>query len=99
MKQLTLSDFQKLTGLSDAALLYLLKENKLACETNRDGALLVDVSTVQIKELIQALTKRQSEALEVEREVIKERIARIASEELGSIIDRAITIYLGERER
>ena len=62
-KQLSLDELQNITGLSDSALLWLLKTGRLRCITNKEGVIFVDISSVELSDLVSALTRIQTESL------------------------------------
>ena len=82
MADMKLSEFQKLTGLSDEALFWLLREEKLACSVDEHGSIYVNPEHVAIK-------KTLSEVLSIKREVMSEHVD-ILSEKCGKLIDRKI---------
>ncbi|MBX7139305.1 MAG: hypothetical protein K1X83_15125 [Oligoflexia bacterium] len=93
MKLLKLADFQNLSGLSDRALMWLLKNQKLACQCSAAGEILVDADSAEMQEIVTAL-KQQSREIGVRRaSLIKEKLGQLVSQRVERVIDEAIAIY------
>ena len=106
---ISLSDFQRLSGLSDRALLRLPKQDLLRCrvteasEQTHDATqktstrLEVDFESVDNSTLIKTIaTASRDESKKVER-LIAEKFARLISEKIDDITDRAIELFLQKR--
>lgn len=85
----TLNEFQKLSGLSDSALLWLLRENRLMLLLH-EGELRIDFRRQDMEAIIQALSSagRMPEKL-LQPEVV-EAVSDVIREELASIVLAAI---------
>lgn len=90
MSYVSLEDFQKLTGISDSALLWLLKRQNLVCEIGQSGILQIDIESAHVKSLIEALAQKQTEVLAADRDLLFERISGILLTRLDDIVARAV---------
>lgn len=88
---LTLDEFQRLTGVSDAALLWALKNNLFALSYSAENGLSVDIDSVDVKDLVRALASKKEEILAQESGVLTEKITNIISNNLEQLVDRALT--------
>ena len=90
MSALRIRDFQRLTGLSDSAVLSLLSANDLNYEIDPDGFISIEADSVEIRQLVDAVASLQENQLSSEHGVIVEKVARVVSEEFSSIVEQAI---------
>ena len=90
MKAVTLSEFRRLTGVSDSALVWLLENKKLVCQLDKERGILVDLDSAQLKELIQSISTKKNEALSDQASLISERFARIISDNFEAIAEEAL---------
>ncbi|MCB0309782.1 MAG: hypothetical protein KDD42_01025 [Bdellovibrionales bacterium] len=97
MKLLTLEEFQKLTSISDRAIVWLLKNKKLACQINDQNELLVDIESAQIKDLVSAISARHLELMTNNRRLVSERLAKIVSSKLEEFLDQALQVVINSR--
>ena len=90
MKAVTLSEFRRLTGVSDSALVWLLENKKLVCQLDKERGILVDLDSAQLKELIQSISTKKNKALSDQASLISERFARIISDNFEAIAEEAL---------
>ncbi|MBN8550778.1 MAG: hypothetical protein J0M12_15800 [Deltaproteobacteria bacterium] len=96
MKTVSLEEFQKLVGISDKALVWLLTQNLLQCQTTADRGLCVDLESVDTENLRKAILARRDSVLEERKDIIVERLGNAVRDELQSIVDEAIGHYIAE---
>ena len=94
---ITLEEFQKLSGLSDSSLVWLLTHNQLACSVSEESGIMVDPESTSVKTLIRSLRDKKTEVLAGKERVIIERLARIVGEQLEEVAHEAIATFLAER--
>ena len=85
MTLVTLTEFQRITGLSDQALLWLLKDNQLECSIDEENGLMIDIESTNTTELIKAVALKHEQVLERHKRIVSERFARIISEQMEEI--------------
>lgn len=90
MKMVSLNDFQNATGLSNEALLWLLKNNKLQISQHEKKGILVEISSVEKSELIKSMLHRDISLLEQNKGLIKERMSLIINQQLEELLDKAL---------
>ncbi len=90
MTFVTLHELQLTTGLSDQALLHLLKQKETACKVDPEQGLLVDADSVSTKSMIQALLERSTTLLESEKEVLVARFSHTIGEQIEELIEEAL---------
>ena len=90
MSAIKIRDFQRLTGLSDSAVLTLLAGNDLACSVDDDGYIQIDAESVEVRALIDAAVALQEAELGKEHGVIVEKIARLIGDQFSSIVEEAV---------
>lgn len=93
----SLQEFQKLTGLSDKALVYLLKQNLLRCSVSDQSLLMVDLESVEIQHLQAAILERHGEVLNLNSTVISETLGTIVRDHLDVIVNEALGRFLSGR--
>jgi|GEM_PF-3478697 len=87
---LSLGEFQKLTGISDAALLWLLKNNKLRCQVDSKKGLIVCPENLELQNLVEAVARRKQKVLAKHEKLLIEKMARIIRENFEAITEEAI---------
>lgn len=90
MKLVTIHTFQKITGLSDRAMLQLLERvgndpQHIYGEIHPDHGIVLDVNSVRVRDLVEALKANQQSALEAKRSVIVEKLGSIIVDEIEDI--------------
>lgn len=90
MSRVTLKEFQQLTGLSDTALLWLLKNDALHCSLDGEARLQIDLDAVSAENLRTALLARQQEVLDSQADIIAERLGTIVRERLEAVVEDAL---------
>ena len=80
MRTLSLAQFQSISGLSDAALCALLRKNQLPCSYDSENGIVIDVSSVEIQSLVQALAERVAAPSPAIQEIINERVGGIIAD-------------------
>lgn len=99
MKNVSLEEFQRLVGISDKALVWLLTNKLLHCKPSSDGGLTVDLEAVDTHALREAILARRDEIIDQRKEVIVERLGNVVRDELNSIVNEAIGHYLAEEHK
>ncbi len=89
MSNFSLSEFQRLSGLSDSALLWLLKSGKLSLKLDR-GALSVDFTAKDMESLIESLKESETLIAPELKEQLAETAAVVLREELGVMLEEAL---------
>lgn len=97
MKRITVLEFKKLSGLSDRALVTLLTANRLPCSVDPSLGLMIDIDAVHSGTILQGTITPSIDTLESDRQVIRERFSRIIADNLDSITDEALSLYLSKR--
>ena len=90
MSAIKIRDFQRLTGLSDSAILTLLAGNDLACTIDDDGYIKIDAESIEVRKLVDAAISLQEVELSKEHGVIVEKIARLIGDQFSSIVEEAV---------
>lgn len=90
MKLVTLSDFQKLAGLSDKALSWLLTRNLVACQTDAARGILVDLDSVETGDLLKSIAARRSRVLREGDRLMMEKLAAVATRNFEDIIEQVV---------
>lgn len=87
-----LSEFQKLSGLSDSALVSLLRENRIRCHIDEKRGIMVEASERDGELLIGAMLESERRAFAENESIIVERLTGIVADELErmclSVIER-----------
>lgn len=96
MKKISLIDFQRLSGLSDRALMHLLKSTQLKCSTEQ-GQILIDIEQLSVKKLVEAVSHKSAQLLLKDQNYLSERIASTLTTKLESIFDQALSIAAGRK--
>ncbi len=94
----SLQEYQRLSGLSDKALLHLLKHNLLSCSNRENSGLVVDIESTEVRALHEAILKRQQEVSLQQQDLISERVGTIVRDEMQSIIDEAIARLIAAQD-
>ena len=90
MKLVTLSQFRHLSGLPDAALLWLLERAGIAHSISDERHILIDLDAVHVKDAVRALTEKQRTLFEQNKTLFTERVRTIVDDSLGTILDEAL---------
>lgn len=93
-KFIEIHEAQKITGLSDSCILWLIKEKLLDLRIDSAGALKVSVASLTDANLIQSLIQSGQTPLINQKEVIKERLAVIIADRLQQTLDEAVATLL-----
>lgn len=99
MKNVSLEEFQKLVGVSDKALVWLLTHNVVQCQASPEHGISVDLESVDTKALREAILARRDEIVDQRKEIIVERLGNVVRDELTSIVNEAIGHYLAEEHK
>ena len=78
MKQISLKEFKSISLISSDALLWLIENNALPFSYDPENGLLVDIDSVETKDLLKAIS--------IERQAIADREINLLSEQAGKII-------------
>jgi hypothetical protein len=84
-----LAEFQKITRLSDSAIVWLLSHNKLSLSYAPEVGISVDVGRVDTHELVQAMADQSSELVNEEASLVREQIRTLINTHLESILNEA----------
>jgi hypothetical protein len=98
MKLCPLSEFKKTSGLSDQALIWLLCNNKKACQIDSKLGLCIDLESIRLEQLISASKAKTLQNLKENKEIIVERLALIVNARVQEILDEAIMASQSESE-
>lgn len=102
MKLVPISSFQKITGISDRAMLQLLERvgkdaTQVYAEMSETQGLLLDVDSLKVRDLVEAIRQKQDKELSQKRAVIVEKLGAIVVEEIESIFLEASARASAER--
>ena len=89
MKKINLQDFQKLSGLSDKAMLWLLINGKLPISLD-SNTITIDPSGLDMRSLIQSIAVRVQERFSSHQALIEERLESLIAEKLEDLVEEAI---------
>lgn len=95
---LTVREFQDRTGLSDRALLALLDQNTLPVRIDPKRGLLIDLSAVQLDQLVAATAGAREHGLAEGEQLFTERLSRVLYESLDEIVSEALLSLQAEQE-
>jgi hypothetical protein len=84
-----LAEFQKITRLSDSAIVWLLSHNKLSLSYAPEVGISVDLGRVDTHELVQAMADQSSELVNEEASLVREQIRTLINTHLESILNEA----------
>jgi hypothetical protein len=90
MKNISLTQFQSISGLSDAALCVLLRKNQLPCTYDKEHGILIEVSSVEVASLVRAIAERVANPAPAVQEIINERVGGIIADAFERVRDEAI---------
>ena len=88
-KVVALEEFQRLAGLSDASLVWLLHEGGLPLRLDPDG-LKVVAEEVTIEKLLSGIATAKSDARSSQRDSLVQRVGRIMVSHFGKILQEAL---------
>lgn len=89
MKSISLQEFQALTGLPDAAVVWLLRHNRLLCTIDAERGIMVDVASAHNAAIVEALKARRRVVADAERDTLRSQIGTMIQDELDRILDEA----------
>ena len=90
MRNVSLAQFQSITGISDAALCLLLKKNLLPCSYHPEAGLSIDISSVEIRTLVDAIAERMATPAPAVQEMINERVGGLIADSFERVCDEAL---------
>ena len=90
MKLIRLGDFQKLAGLSDRALSWLLTRNLVRCQIDPAQGILVDLDSVETTDLLKSIAARRTRILQTGERLLMESLAAVATRHFEQIVERAL---------
>lgn len=90
MTFVTLHELQITTGLSDQAMLHLLKQRETACKVDPDKGIMIDADSVSTKSMIQALLERSTSLLASEKDVLVARFSHTIGAQIEELIEEAL---------
>ena len=91
-KTLSILAFQKFSGLSDAAIYWLIKLNRLPLTYDPTKGLEVIIDKVDLKDLIRTLGERKVSAIKLDEGLLKERLFKLLAENLDEITSEALKL-------
>lgn len=90
MKLVRLEEFRHLSGLPDAALIWLLNHAEIAHSVDSEHNILIDLDAVHVKDAVSALINRQRTLFEENKSLFTEKVRGIIDDSLKSILDEAL---------
>ena len=96
MKLISLAELQRLTGLSDRAMMQILSNGQLQCEC-RDNEIFFDSSSIELHSLVRAIAQRKQEIIQRDQNYISERISSLIAQRLEALFERALSIASGRK--
>lgn len=87
---ITIAEFQKLTGVSDRALIEILARNLVELRVNPETGLQLNISSCDLNTLIQSNIPTQIEDILSNRRLLLENVAEIIDEHLDDILNEAL---------
>jgi len=87
MTLIKLSEFHQITGISLEALSRLLINNTLKCHIDEKKGIMVDIESIETKNLIESIIEQQRNAFERDKRIISEKLARIIGVYFEQITD------------
>lgn len=85
----SLTEFQRLTGLSDSAILWLLKHNKIALAYSLDQGIRVDAGDASTRLMVEAMIHQHETLISEDESLLMERISALIRTHLESIFETA----------
>lgn len=85
----SLAEFQRLTGLSDSAVLWLLKHNKLPLAYTSELGLRVDSAHASTRTMVESMVREHDELLTADSSLLMARITALINTHLESILETA----------
>ena len=98
MTQITLADFQRMTSLSDAACMWLLRHGRLRLKVDADQTLWVDVQGGELREMFEAISPKEKSLNPEEEDPFVERLMRLVLGEVESAVQQALVRVLSGAE-
>lgn len=90
MKQISLSEFKRLTLLSDASLVYLLEKGQLSCIINHNNQLLIDIDKLENRQIVDAILNQSKNLVEDQADLLEQKIARIVAEYFDAVVNESL---------
>lgn len=87
---LSIEEFQRASGLSDSAVLWLLKSNQLKCRSDPKKGLLICNDSLEMQTLVEAIARGKHRAAGKDQRILVEKMARIVRENMESIFEESI---------
>ncbi|MFM1849037.1 MAG: hypothetical protein RL417_2511 [Pseudomonadota bacterium] len=85
-----LAEFQRLSGLSDSAIVWLLIHNKIPLAYSPATGISVDAGHPTTADLVAAITHQHEAGLEADAPLIRERMRTLINTHLESILESAL---------
>lgn len=98
MTAYSLQAFQDITGLSDQSLLWLMKKDLLPVLLDPAQGLMVDVSKVEVRALVQAIAARKGSQCASWTPELKNQIEALISREVNAALEEALERVQGNSE-
>ncbi len=92
MKLVSLSEFQRISSLTDSVLSYLLKANLLKVEVDAKQGILVDIDSASNEAIITAIRQKEADLLKVNNSLLGDRLSTLIGGHLDIILERALAI-------
>ena len=86
---LPLEEFQRLAGLSDSSLVWLLTKNKLPLKLDKEG-IQVSTAEVEMNEILKAIATVKTNARALEKELLIEKLGKVIVSNLDAILGEAV---------
>lgn len=97
MKMIPLAEFQRITQLSDRAIVWLLNNREIEMEVDPKRGLLIAPDSATTRTLIDALSSSEHSLAQAKRALIVERLASIVDDGLDDIVDAAIARLISKQ--
>lgn len=90
MSYVSLREFQEVTGISDRAMLEILKRNQLSCQLDEEHGIMVELESADAEQLIEVVVTSERDRFTADKGLIRERFRTIIVERLNEIIDDVV---------
>ncbi len=96
---MTLSEFQKLTGISDSALGHFVKHFGHLCTVNKETGIEIDPEQIDTRTALDEVFELRKQCWIESKESIEALISRIIGENMESIIEESLTPFTQDLEQ
>lgn len=96
MKMIPLSEFQRITQLSDKAIVWLINQQEIEMQVDSKRGLLISPESATTRSLVNAITSSEQSATQAKKALIIEKLASIIDDGLDDIVDAALVRLLSK---